>query len=88
MHFITSKLKRFDIHRKTVDSVNDQTISGALITILSSFIIFILVYSSILEYYSPEEINHMIPDYSVGFEEVQINFRVVFTNVPCKGIFK
>ena len=85
MQFITSKLKRFDIHRKTIEGIHDQTIAGALVTILSTIIIMFLIYSNISEYFSTEQINHMVPDKSVGLEDIQINFIVDFFHVPCAG---
>ena len=87
MHFLSSKLKKFDFHRKTVDSVKDQTFSGAIISILSIVIILTLLYSSIGEYFSKEEVNHMVPDLTIGTEDVLIKFKLIFHNVLCEGYF-
>jgi len=85
MQFISSKLKRFDVHRKTADTVKDQTVVGAIITVLSFVIIALLLYSNMVEYFKAEESTRMVLDKSVGIEDVKIIFNVSFYFVQCKG---
>jgi len=42
-----ASLKRFDIHVKTVEGVNQQTIVGALFTIFSTILIAVLILSEV-----------------------------------------
>ena len=86
MQFISSKLKRFDFHRKTVAEINDQTLSGAFISIISFLLVAALLYSNFVEYFSTDMINHMTLDHSVGLEDVEVKFEVVLSNVKCDGI--
>lgn len=86
MQFVSSKLKRFDFHRKTVNEVNDKTLSGAIITLISGCIILYLLYSNIAEYFSTSQINHMMPDTTVGTEDVELKFLVSFDDVKCDDI--
>jgi hypothetical protein len=85
MQFISAKLKRFDVHRKTADGVNDRTIPGALLTIATIVIIVYLLCTNVAEYMQTEETSRMILDSSVGVEDVQIIFSVSFHSVSCKG---
>ena len=85
MQFVTSKLKRFDFHRKTVSEVNDRTLSGAIITIVTIVAVAVLLYSNISEYFSTDMVNHMTLDSTIGYEDVQLKFEVVFSNIPCGG---
>lgn len=85
MQFISSKLKKFDVHRKTTDSVKDQTVAGAVITVLSFIIIGLLLYSNIAEYFKADIATRMVLDNSVGIEDVKLVFNVSFFFVPCKG---
>ena len=85
MQFISSKLKKFDVHRKTTDAVKDQTLAGAVITVLSFIIIGLLLHSNIAEYFKTDRSTRMILDKTVGIEDVKLVFNVSFYFVPCKG---
>ena len=86
MQFVTSKLKRFDFHRKVKSDVHERTLCGAFITVISGLIIMYLLYTNIMDYFSPTEINHMIPDNTIGHEDVTLKFSVMFRYVQCDDI--
>ena len=86
MHFVTSKLKRFDFHKKVKSDVHERTLCGAFITMISGIAITYLLYTNVMEYLSPTEINHMVPDLTIGHEDVTLKFSVTFRHVKCDDI--
>jgi hypothetical protein len=85
MNFLTSRLKKFDVHVKTVEGVNQQTQIGALFTILTCIISFILFYSELKYYLSRENVHHMVIDQGNGQETVRLDFDFEFHAIPCHG---
>ena len=83
MQFISSKLKKFDVHTKTEDGVTVQTVMGAVITVFSSIVIAYLVFSTISTYMKRDSIGHMVVDTSVGLEDLRIVFDINFPSVIC-----
>lgn len=87
MHFLSSKLKRFDVHTKTIDGVNDQqTFVGAIFTIITVLLVFILVTSEVGQFMTINLEDRMIPDSTVGVEDVAIQFDITFEKTPCNKI--
>ena len=87
MHFLSSKLKKFDVHTKTIDGVHDQqTVSGALITIFAVVIVFLLVTSEFAEYLKVDINDRMVPDSTVGVSDVTIEFDIEFLKTSCNRI--
>lgn len=86
MQFVTSKLKRFDFHKKAVSEVHERTVCGAFITVISGVIITYLLCANVMEYFSTKEINHMVPDTTIGHEDVELKFSVLFHHVKCDDI--
>lgn len=87
MHFLSSKLKRFDVHTKTIDGVNDQqTVTGAIITIVTVIIVFILTISEIREYSKVDVVSRMVADTTVGVADVEIVFDIEFSKTSCNRI--
>ena len=86
MQFITSKLKKFDFHRKAATETQSQTVSGAIITLISILTVTWLLFSNLYSYISIGEIeNHMYPDKGLGVEDVQLKFDIEFLGVDCKS---
>lgn len=81
-----SKLKKFDVHLKTVDGVSQQTLLGAFFTLLTFGITVILLYSEIKFYMTRENIYHMTIDQNIGKETVRLDFDVDFHGIKCNGI--
>jgi len=79
-------MKRFDVYVKTIDGVNQQTIFGAIVTIFSAIVVFMLVISEITVYFKKDVQYHMIPDVTVGVEAVKLDFSISFHKIPCERI--
>lgn len=87
MHFLSSKLKKFDIHTKTIDGVHDQqTVTGAVITVISAVIVFLLVMTQFNEYQQVDIVSRMVADSTVGVEDVEIIFDIEFYKTSCDRI--
>jgi len=69
-----SKFNRFDVHVKAVDGVNQKTILGACITLLSIVIVLVLVLSEISIFFKVDVISRMVADNTVGIESVRLDF--------------
>lgn len=87
MHFFSSKLKKFDVHTKTIDGVHDQqTLIGAIVTVFSIAVVMLLILSEFSMYLNKDIVSHMVADTSVGVEAIQIKFDVEFTRTSCDRI--
>lgn len=69
-----TKFKRFDVHVKAVDGVNQKTILGACITIISAAVVIILVLSELNLFLKVDVISRMVADNTVGIESVRLDF--------------
>ena len=81
-----SSLKRFDFHVKTVDGVNQQTILGAVLTIISTILISVLIISEISSFMTIDVVSRMITDKSAGMESVKMEFDLHFKDIACDRI--
>jgi hypothetical protein len=88
MNYITSRLKKFDVHVKTVDSVNEKTTLGAFLTILCAIVTFILLFSETKLYLDRDSVHHMIVDQSIAQETVRVDFDIDFPAITCSGFFR
>lgn len=86
MDFLKSRLKKFDIHIKTLDGVNQQTLFGAFVTVVTVVVVILLLVSEIRLFVNKELISHMIADTSAGVEAVKIEFDVEFLRMKCDKI--
>lgn len=87
MNYLSSKLKKFDVHIKTVEGVNQQTILGALFTIITFILTILLIYSEIILYLNKDSIHHMVVDQKGGLETVRLDFDFEFHKISCAGLF-
>lgn len=69
-----AKFKRFDFHIKAVDGVNQKTILGAIITLLSTVLVIVLILSEISLFLKIDVISRMVADNTVGIESVRLDF--------------
>ena len=76
-----SKFNRFDVHVKAVDGVNQKTILGACITLLSIVIVLVLVLSEISIFFKVDVISRMVADNTVGIESVRLDFGIYFSEL-------
>ena len=86
MHLLASKFRKYDMHRKTKDHIQTQEVSGAIITLLSIFVVLFLVRNEWATYRKVEMVSSMIPDKSVGIEAIEIQLSVAFKSIPCNEI--
>ena len=75
------------MHTKTIDGVHDQqTYSGAVITIVTALVVFLLISSEFSAYMSVEVSDRMVADTTVGVSDVTIEFDLEFEHVACDKI--
>jgi hypothetical protein len=83
-----AKFNRFDVHVKAVDGVNQKTILGACITLLSVVIVLVLVLSEISIVFKVDVISRMVADNTVGIESVRLDYGVVLTYLSYSFIYQ
>ena len=81
-----AKLKKFDVHVKAVDGVNQQTILGALLTIVTSFIVLMLLWSEVSQFMKIDVVSRMVADQNARFQSVRLEVDVEFNYVACDRI--
>lgn len=81
-----ASLKKFDIHVKTVEGVNQQTILGAIITIFSTILIAVLILSEMSYFMKIDVVSRMLTDKTAGVESVKLEFDLQFYDVACDRI--
>jgi hypothetical protein len=58
-------LKRIDSNVKTIDGVHSRTVMGAVVTVISTALIFVLVMSELAHYTAIETVHHLTIDSQV-----------------------
>jgi hypothetical protein len=81
-----ASLKKFDIHVKVADGVNQQTILGALLTILSTVLVAVLIFSEVSYFMKVDVVSRMLTDKTAGVESVKLEFDLQFFDVACSRI--
>lgn len=81
-----AKLKRFDVHVKAVDGVNQQTILGALLTIITTLVVVILLWSEVTQFMKIDVVSRMVADQNARFQSVRLEVDVEFNAVTCDRI--
>mmetsp|Transcript_81220 Transcript_81220/g.159403 ORF Transcript_81220/g.159403 Transcript_81220/m.159403 type:complete len:304 (+) Transcript_81220:74-985(+) len=81
-----SSFKKFDIHVKAVDGVNQQTLLGAIITIISTILVSVLIFSEISYFMKVDVVSRMLTDKTAGIEAVRLEFDLQFYDVSCNRI--
>jgi hypothetical protein len=82
---LASTLKGFDIHTKTLDGVTQQTVVGAVVTVIAAITVMVLLVSEIRIYGTTDLVSRMYPDNGIGKsgETVRLFFDVEFPYVDC-----
>jgi hypothetical protein len=81
------KFKKFDIHVKAVEGVNQQTILGAFITLVSVVVVVVLLISELTLFLKVDVVSRMVADTSAGFESVKLEIDVEFYSVSCEKLY-
>lgn len=81
-----ARLKKFDIHPKAIEGVHQKTVVGAILTIVTTIIVFVLLASEISSFFKIEYVSRMVVDKSAGLESVHVSFDVEFSAVTCPRI--
>ncbi|KAI8897906.1 endoplasmic reticulum vesicle transporter-domain-containing protein [Globomyces pollinis-pini] len=79
---ILSQLKSYDAYAKPLEDFRIKTVTGASVTLVSAFIICILVLSEFSDWYRIEMIPSLTVDGSRK-ELMQINMNMTFPKIPC-----
>lgn len=83
---MSSFLKKFDVHLKTVDGVTQQTVLGALMTIISIVTVIVLLTSETNQYFQKDFVSRMIRDTTQGVESVKLLVDIEFKKIKCDDI--
>mmetsp|Transcript_13119 Transcript_13119/g.19764 ORF Transcript_13119/g.19764 Transcript_13119/m.19764 type:complete len:320 (+) Transcript_13119:115-1074(+) len=86
MASIITRLKKFDVHVKTVDGVNQQTTVGALITVLCVILTASLLISETMLFMSRENVHHMVVDQGNTHDTVRLDVDVEFHSLSCEDV--
>jgi hypothetical protein len=76
-------LRKFDIHPKAMDGVNQQNVLGAVLTLITTILVFVLLFSEISVFFKVEVVSRMVVDKSYGVEAVKLEFDVSFPVTSC-----
>ncbi|KAH0608825.1 uncharacterized protein H6S33_001053 [Morchella sextelata] len=78
-----SRLTRLDAFTKTVEDARVRTTSGGIVTIVSVFIVFVLVVGEFNDYRRIIVRPELVVDKTRG-EQLPINLNITFPHVPCE----
>ncbi|GKA20109.1 endoplasmic reticulum-Golgi intermediate compartment protein 3-like protein [Tanacetum coccineum] len=76
------KIRNLDVYPKISEDFYSRTLSGGLITLISSVFMLLLFFSELRLYLHSVTETKLIVDTSRG-ERLQINFDIVFPALPC-----
>ncbi|KAI0495483.1 hypothetical protein KFK09_021784 [Dendrobium nobile] len=82
MEGLFGKLKKLDAYPKINEDFYSRTLSGGVITIVSSIVMFLLFISELRLYLHPVTETKLLVDTSRG-ERLRINFDITFPALPC-----
>ncbi|KAJ3323873.1 Endoplasmic reticulum-Golgi intermediate compartment protein 3 [Boothiomyces sp. JEL0866] len=79
---ILSTLKSYDAYAKPLEDFRIKTLTGASVTLVSTFIIFFLVLSEFADWINVEMVPSLVVDTS-RMDKMQINIDMTFPKIPC-----
>lgn len=77
---------RLDSHLKAVDGVNQQTIMGGCLTMVTVLLVIVLIFSEISLFLKIDTVSRMVKDTSDSVNSVKIAYDLEFTDVACSRI--
>ena len=80
------RLDKYDVHLKTIDGVNKQTVLGAFLSVLSFILIIYLIVSETSQYFSKDVVSRMITDTYQSRESIRIVMDIEFSKISCERI--
>lgn len=81
-----ANLKKFDVHVKALEGVNQQTLGGAFLTILCTVLVVGLLFSEISLFKEINVVSRLEVDKGAGVEAVKLMFDVSFQHIACERI--
>lgn len=76
-------VKKFDIHSKSIEGVNQQTVLGALLTVVTAILVVVLLFSEVTSFLEIDVVSRMAVDQTVGLEAIKLEFDVTFQQLKC-----
>lgn len=71
------------MYRKLPSDLTEPTISGAVVSIVSSIIMLILFLSELNSFMEVEERSEMFVDVEKGQQKIRVNMDIDFIRIPC-----
>lgn len=77
---------KFDAHLKAVDGVNQKTMVGGCLTLISTLLVLVLIFSEVSLYLQVDVVSRMIADTTASMESVKLVYDIEFYKVPCQQL--
>lgn len=77
------RFEKFDAHLKAVEGVNQQTVLGAILTIISTILVIALLYAETSAYMRTDLVSRMVTDSTLGHASARIVFDLDFPYIQC-----
>lgn len=77
------QFKKFDIHTKAQEGVNQKTLIGALLTVITFFLVMGLLVTEITAFLKVDVASRMIVDNTKEVDTIEIDFSIVYPSIPC-----
>eukprot|EP00440_Ansanella_granifera_P037514 gb/GFBE01040702.1/.p1 GENE.gb/GFBE01040702.1/~~gb/GFBE01040702.1/.p1 ORF type:complete len:336 (+),score=46.03 gb/GFBE01040702.1/:1-1008(+) len=81
-----ASLKYFDVYSKVDDNVVQASKSGGAVTVVTAFIIAILLYSELVTFLSVEMVDSITVDTQTQMRRIPIGLDITFPNLPCEEV--
>jgi len=78
-----SRLKAFDVYRKLPQDLTEPTMSGALVSIISTVFMLILFITEFNEFLKVQTVSEMFIDINRGGDKLRVNIDLYFPNLIC-----
>ncbi|XP_077491045.1 endoplasmic reticulum-Golgi intermediate compartment protein 1-like [Amblyomma americanum] len=79
-------VRRFDIYLKIPKDLTQPTVTGAVISTLSCFFIYILFLSEFISYMSPELVSELYVDNPSSTEKIPMSIDITLLKLDCSVV--